>query len=117
MSRGSIYLLLAIGGAVLPWFFFADFFANQASAGAFVGALFANGATGGFTVDLLISSVVFWIFFFPEARRVGVTGSWVFVVVNLLVGLACALPLFLWRRERALARTSVEAGTAKPDWA
>jgi len=103
MSRSTVYLLLAVSGAVLPWVFFARFFATEGLAGDFIGALFANGAAGGFTADLLVSSVVFWIFLFPEARRVGVTAPWLFVAVNLLIGLSCALPLFLWRRERALA--------------
>ena len=101
MSRSSLYLLLAAIGAVLPWVFFAGFFSAEGLAGDFIGALFANGAAGGFTTDLLISSLVFWMFLFPEARRVGVTAPWLFVVVNLLIGLSCALPLFLWRRELA----------------
>lgn len=100
MSRSSFYLVLAIVGAVVPWLFFAEFFAAEGVAGDFVGALFANGAAGGFSADLLISSLVFWVFLFPEARRVGVSRPWLFVAINLLVGLSCALPLFLWRRER-----------------
>lgn len=101
MSRGSLYLLLAAVGAVVPWLFFAGFFASQGVAGDFVGALFVNGAAGGFSADLLISSLVFWIFLVPEARRAGVARPWLYVVVNLVIGLSCALPLFLWQRERA----------------
>ncbi len=110
MSRSSIYLLLAMAGAVLPWFFFAEFFAAEGASGNFVGALFANGAAGGFTADLLISSLVFWIFLFPTARRAGVGHPWVFVVINLLIGLSCALPLFLWRLERG-SRATPETAT------
>lgn len=112
MSRSSLYLLLAVLGAALPWSFFARFFAAEGLAGDFLGALFANGAAGGFTSDLLVSSLVFWVFLFPEARRVGVGAPWAFVVVNLLIGLSCALPLFLWRRERALASPAIEARPA-----
>lgn len=101
MSRSSIYLLLAVAGGLLPWLFFARFFAVEGPGGDFVGALFANGAAGGFSADVLISSLVFWIFLFPEARRAGVGRPWIYVVVNLAIGLSCALPLFLWQRERA----------------
>ena len=104
MKRQSIFLLLAIVGAIAPWFFFAQFFGAEGLAGAFVPALFANGAAGGFTTDLLISSLVFWIFLFPEARRTGLGRPWIYVLINLAIGLSCALPLFLWARERTAAR-------------
>ncbi len=100
MSRSSIYLLLAIVGAIVPWVFFAGFFAEHGLAGQFVPALFVNGAAGGFTADLLTSSLVFWIFLFAESRRVGVGRPWLYVAINLVIGLSCALPLFLWARER-----------------
>ena len=102
MSRRTIYLVLAIIGAVAPYVFFMRFFGAEGLGGDFVGALFANGAAGGFTTDLLISSVVLWIFVFAEGRRVGVGRGWLYVLINLLIGLSCALPLFLWAREGAL---------------
>jgi hypothetical protein len=103
LSRSAFYLVLASLGAVLPWFFFVEFFAAEGLAGDFVGSLFVNGAAGGFSADLLVSSLVFWIFLFPEARRAGVARPWLYVVINLVVGLSCALPLFLWQRERIAA--------------
>lgn len=104
MPRSTLYLILAIVGAAAPWLFFARFFATAGPGADFVGALFVNGAAGGFTTDLLISSLVFWIFLYAEARRSGVGRPWIYVVVNLAIGLSCALPLFLWARERAAAR-------------
>jgi hypothetical protein len=102
MSRSTLFLGLAAIGAVLPWLFFLQFFEAQGPGFAgFVGALFVNGAAGGFATDLLISSVVFWIFLFAEAPRCGVARPWLYVLVNLLIGLSCALPLFLWARERS----------------
>lgn len=103
MTRASIYLLLAVIGAVAPWVFFLRFFAASPG-GDFVAALFANGAAGGFTTDLLVTSLVFWIFLFSEARRHGIARPWLYVVLNLAIGLSCALPLFLWARERSVAR-------------
>lgn len=108
MRRSTVYLVLAVAGALVPWLFFAGFFAREGLAGDFVGALFVNGAAGGITADLVISSGVFWVFCFHEGRRRGVGRLWLYVLVNLVVGLSCALPLFLWARERA-------AGTADPE--
>ena len=104
MTRSRLFLFLAVTGAVVPWLFFAGFLRAEGLAGDFVGALFANGAAGGFTADLLISSLTFWLFLFPEARRGGVRRPWIYVLLNLLIGLSCALPLFLWAREQGKAR-------------
>ena len=106
MSRSTLYLLLAAVGAVVPCAFFVRFTRGGGTAADFVPALFANGAAGGFTADLLITSLVFWVLLFPEARRSGVARPWVYVLVNLTIGLSCALPLFLWARERAAARAA-----------
>ncbi len=102
MSKSAIYMTLAVLGAAVPYFFFLQFFSVEGHGGDFLGALFVNGAAGGFSADLLLTSLVFWVFLVPEARRVGVRKPWAFVVINLLIGLSCALPLFLWARERAL---------------
>lgn len=104
MSKRAIYLTLSVLGAGVPYAFFLRFFAAEGLGGNFLGALFVNGAAGGFTMDLLLTSLVFWIFLFPEARRAGVGRPWLFVVLNLVIGLSCALPLFLWARERAAKR-------------
>jgi len=95
-----VYLILAVVGAVAPYVFFLRFFAAEGLTGNFVSALYVNGAAGGFATDLLVSSLVFWIFLFAEAKRLGIPRSWLFVLVNLVIGLSCAFPLFLWARER-----------------
>ena len=92
----NLYLILAVVGAVVPYLFFLQFFAEAGLAlTGFMGALFANGAAGGFTADLLITSAVFWIYMFsrPEGPR-----PWPFIALNLLIGLSCALPAYLYRR-------------------
>lgn len=100
----TVYLVLAVAGAVAPYVFFARFFAAEGVGLGFVSALFANDASGGFATDLLISSVVFWAYVFAEARQGAVRRPWLFVVVNLTIGLSCALPLFLWARGNTPAR-------------
>jgi len=90
----NLYLALAILGGVVPYLFFFQFIATSGlDLGAFIGALFANGAVGGFTVDLLISSVVFWVYLFS---RTGGPSAWPFIALNLIIGLSCALPAYLY---------------------
>ena len=92
----NIYLVLAIAGAIVPYVFFVQYFAAEGiDLPGFIAALFSNGAAGGFTADLLISSLVFWLFMFSNAEKAG-PKPWPFIALNLTIGLSCALPAYLW---------------------
>jgi hypothetical protein len=96
----TLYLVLAILGAVVPYTFVVQFFAEQGiNLGGFVSALFVNGAAGGLTADFLITSLVFWLFMFQQRARGRGPQPWLFIVLNLLIGLSCALPAYLYARE------------------
>lgn len=98
------YLILAILGAVLPYAFFVQHISSEGgSLVRFVAAVFANPAAGGFTADLLFSSVVFWIFMFHQGKHADNPRPLIFIVLNLLIGLSCAFPAYLYARERKLA--------------
>ncbi len=97
----TLYLLLAIAGALLPYAFFLQHFSSEGvSLPGFVAAVFANPAAGGFTADLLFTSVVFWIFMFQQRSREKGPSPIIFIALNLLIGLSCALPAYLYARER-----------------
>ena len=97
-----VYLIAAIIGAVVPYAFFFGFFRdNGVDLPAFISALFVNGAAGGFSADLLISSFVFWAFMFQQQRRANGPKPALFIVLNLCIGLSCALPAYLYAREKA----------------
>ena len=102
MDRKKLYLLLAVGGAVVPYIFLVQHFADAGFAvGEFTGAVFANPAAGGFAADLLISSLVFWIFMIHRrGRGEGPKPFW-FIVINLTIGLSCALPAYLYANEQS----------------
>lgn len=94
------YLLAAILGTVVPYAFFGNFMLeHDANLNEFVRQLFANSPASGFTADLLITSTVFWLWSFQESRRMGMRNWWIYVLLNLTVGLSCALPLFLFFRQ------------------
>lgn len=63
---------------------------------------FASPPAALFSSDLLFAAVVFMLFAVVEGRRVGVRPLWLAPVTIWVVGLCCALPLFLWLRERTL---------------
>lgn len=99
----SFYLFAAVIGAIVPGIFFAQFIQlNGLDLSAFVSALFVNGAAGGFSSDLLISSFVFWAYMFQQMKNNPTTKPWLFMALNLGIGLSCALPAYLYVKEKAM---------------
>ena len=98
----KLYLLLAVIGAIVPYFFFFQFFqAEGINISAFVSALFVNGAAGGFATDVLLSSFIFWLFMFKQVKESNGPKPYLFIVLNLAIGLSCALPAYLYAKEKA----------------
>ncbi len=97
----QLYLVLAIIGAVVPYVFFIQHFSGEGfSLMTFLRAMYANPAAGGISSDLLLSSFIFWVFMFLQRSRGKGPGPVLFVVLNLLIGLSCAFPAYLYARER-----------------
>lgn len=96
MSRKNLYLGLAFAGAIVPYIYFIQHFADVGfGLGDFMSALFANPAAGGFTADLLITSFVFWIAMFHRRSLGKGPRPLLFIILNLTIGLSCALPAYL----------------------
>ena len=97
------YLLAAILGAVLPLSQLLPFLKTHGlDLSLLFTYLFSNGVSGFFGMDVIVSSVVLWVFVFTEGRRLGMRRLWLYVICNVMVGVSLALPLFLLFRERAL---------------
>ena len=59
MNLKTVYLLAAVLGAVVPYIFFIQFFGEFGiDLMAFVPALFANGAAGGFTLVMVLFGAI-----------------------------------------------------------
>jgi hypothetical protein len=94
-----LYLVLAIVGAVMPYFFFGQYIiSNGVDLPGFVSALFATPPASGFTSDLLITSFVFWAMMLYERKQGKGPSPIIFIVLNLLIGLSCAFPAYLYAR-------------------
>ena len=88
-------------GAIVPYIFFFNFIQlNGVDIPGFVSALFVNGAAGGFSADLIVSSFVFWVFMFQQQQKSG-PKPWVFIILNLSIGLSCALPAYLYAKDKS----------------
>ena len=99
-SKASAYLALAVIGSILPLTIFGFFFADHGlDFGEMGDQLFASTVAAAAFADLAVSSIVFLWWSSREARAIGVSW-WPFLLANLFVGLSCALPAFLYVRER-----------------
>jgi Protein of unknown function (DUF2834). len=111
LSTQSLYLLLTIIGAIAPWSFLLKFFLqNGLDLDLFFQNAFANHVASAVAIDLLICADVFFCFSFIELKRLGLSRRWLFVyvVATFGIGLSCALPLFLYWRERSLETMQFE---------
>lgn len=98
-----VYLIAAILGTVLPLSQFIPFLAaNGLDLPLFFRQLFQNHVSAFFAMDVIVSSLVLWLFVFSEGRRRRMSKLWLYVVCSLTVGVSLALPLFLFFRERRL---------------
>lgn len=105
----TLYLVLCVVGAVLPYSLFIPFLIEHGlDLRLILEQLFANRISGSFALDVIVSSVAFWVFVLVEGRRSGVRSLWVPIAANVVVGLSLGLPLFLYMRER---RLEVRSGT------
>ncbi|MGH9791649.1 MAG: DUF2834 domain-containing protein [Candidatus Acidiferrales bacterium] len=105
MKPKSIYLMLCIAGTALPYWYFIPFLREHGlDVRLFIEQLFANHISGFFGMDVLVSSLVLWLFVAVEGRRAGVKHLWAPIVANLAVGVSLGLALFLYMRESKLQR-------------
>ena len=95
-----LYLLLAIAGFVLPYYFFTSFLVDYGlDIKLLIEQLFASDISSFFAVDLLITAVVFLAFSYAEARRHQMANWWAYALATLFVGPSFSFPLFLYNRE------------------
>jgi hypothetical protein len=100
MTLKNLYLVLAVAGAVLPgWQFLPFLQAHGVDIPLLFARLFSDPVAAFFGTDVIVSSVVLWVFVFAEGHRAGMKQLWLPIVANLAVGVSLGLPLFLYMRE------------------
>lgn len=102
------YLAMTVLGTIVPYFFFAPFFAEHGlKLGLFIQSLFVNGPAAGFTADILISSAVFWGIMF-SSDKLPLVLKLVCLALNLTIGLSAALPFYGYLLETRRLRQEEE---------
>lgn len=91
----------------MPFYFFGQFtLVNGLELGGFISAVFTTPAAAGFAVDLLVTLVVLWIFISHERFKLSAPSPILYIVINQLVGLSCALLACLYARSEDRLRVN-----------
>jgi len=96
-----IYLSLSIIGALIPRFFFLRFMQLEGlNIPAMLSGPFENDIAGAFSSDLLLSIFIFCLFVLHQAKDANNPKPFIFVALALTLGLSCALPAYLYAKEK-----------------
>ena len=99
-TKQILYLILCLAGTILPYSQLFPFLREHGlDTSLLFQQLFANKVSGFFGLDVIVSSLVLWVFVYSEGTRLRMRHLWVYVVANLLVGVSLGLPLFLLMRQ------------------
>ncbi len=97
----NVYLAVAIGGAIVTYALIGQFVAQH---GWDMNRLLASlGEGGGLVVliDVLLSSLLFWAVIASDSRAHGLKHLWLYILINMTVGLMSAFGLYLYARAGA----------------
>ena len=100
-----IYLLLAIIGLVMTWYYNLQFIEQSGGSfdiSDFVAAGSTNAASQSLSWDLAVACMagLVWIFF--ESKRLGLRYFWIYIILAFSIAFAFAFPLFLFIRQGKL---------------
>ena len=105
MNPRTVYLAPCVVGTALPVSQLIPFLREHGlDVQLLIAQLFGNPISSFFGLDVIVTTVVLWVFVAVEGRRAGVRHLWAPIAASLLVGVSLALPLFLHLRDRALTR-------------
>ena len=92
-------MVCCVAGIVIPYWFALPFFLiHGANFSLFFEEAFGTRISSFFAADLIVASVIFLVWSWKDARERGISGWWVVLLSNLVVGLSLALPLYLLKR-------------------
>ena len=101
--KKKTYFILAAAGLILPFYFFVPWTnANGFDLPRMLELMFANPIASGIAADALTVALAVIAFIIFDQKKVKVSFYWVPIVSIFLIGVAFALPCYLYLRERAL---------------
>jgi hypothetical protein len=112
MRPKHVYFMLCLAGIALPYSQFIPFLREHGlNLALFFEQLFANRISGFFGLDVIVSSLVLWVFVLVDGRRNRMRHLWAPIAGNLAVGVSLGLPLFLYMREVRLEGSPMRFGS------
>ena len=92
-------MVCCVAGIVIPYWFALPFFLiHGPNFRLFVEEVFGTRISSFFAADLIVASAIFLVWSRRDARERQISGWWLVLVSNLVVGLSLALPLYLLKR-------------------
>lgn len=104
--KQQAYFVLTIVGTAIPLYLLSNYYLTEGfSVQKILAQATVNGSSTIFTWDVLVSSLVFWVWVLCERKLFADKKQWtlLFLMLNLFIGVSCALPAYLWWRERQLS--------------
>ena len=103
MNKKTLYLILCVPGAAVPYTQFVPWLLqNGLNLRLFTNEMLANRIAAFFVADVLMSAVVVIAFLWMETQARQVRGRWLVLIALVTVGVSLGLPLFLYLRQRAI---------------
>jgi hypothetical protein len=103
----TLYLTLAVVGAVLPYSQFLPWLMKHGlNVPMLFTELFATNVGAFFGLDVIISAIALIAFIRREGSRRNMRKLWLPITATCLIGVSCGLPLFLYLRERQVANAT-----------
>jgi hypothetical protein len=113
-TKQILYLILCIAGTILPYSQLIPFVREHGlDLSLLLQQLFANRISSFFGLDVIVSSLVLWIFVYAEGTRLRMRHLWIYIVSNLVVGVSLGLPLFLLLRQSTLDHAEATSGARR----
>ena len=112
----SVYLFLAFIGFIAPNIFVAKETIETGNVLLWldptttIKGMFGNSISTTFVIDLAAVALVFLVWSWFEARKLGIKNVWIFYLLILLFGLGGPFALFLYQREKKIAEKHPKAG-------
>jgi hypothetical protein len=95
----AFLIVCCFAGVLLPWWFATPFFLiHGPNFSLFFEEIFGTRISSFFAADLIVASVIFLVWSLKDSRERKISGWWVVLLSNLVVGLSLALPLYLLKR-------------------
>lgn len=104
MKFKHTYLLLALIGLVVTWYFNIQFYLNadDTSIGHFIELTHLSFPAKSISADISVVVITFLVWMIYESRKLKIKHWWIIIPLTFLIAIAFSFPLFLYMRASRL---------------